>query len=199
MRKPASVVITLSVALILILLSTEMRTSVVMAQAKGPGLLAAKTGSSGSLNPTLQDAPFIWVSPGEERDYPAYRRVVGGKHQDGTTMYFCKFNFVPAKLYKNECHYSYGGYERVDTKIYRVLLTNKEYQWVAVDAVSRDEIKQGAVKGGVDQGNDTIYLCRMKMSDGVHPGKYSYKNNRCYIPWGNKEYSYPAGFELLFR
>ena len=85
-------------------------------------------------------------------------------------MYFCKFNFVPGKLYKNQCHYPYGGYERVDTKAYRVLLTNKEYQWVAVDAVSRDEIKEGAVKGGMDQGNDTIYLCRMKMSDGVHPG-----------------------------
>ena len=189
----------MSVAFILAMLSTEMRTSVVMAQAKRLGLITAETDPSITPDPTLQNAPFIWVSPDEERDYPGYRRVVGGKHQDGTTMYFCKSNFVPGKLYKNECHYPYGGYEHVDTKIYRVLLTNKEYQWVAANAVSRDEIKEGAVKGGVDYGNDTIYLCRMKMSDGMHPGKYSYKNNRCYIPWGNKEYSYPAGFELLFR
>jgi hypothetical protein len=37
------------------------------------------------------------------------------------------------------------------------------------------------------------------MNDGVHPGKYSYKNRLCYIPWGGKEYPYKGSFEVLFR
>lgn len=39
---------------------------------------------------------------------------------------------------------------------------------------------------------------RLHFGDGVHPGKYSYKNNLCYIPWGNKEIYYAKGFDILF-
>ncbi|MFL6229072.1 MAG: DM9 repeat-containing protein [Pyrinomonadaceae bacterium] len=198
MRKTSSVVISMSVAFILTLLSTEMRTSVVAMKIAELSLPAAETDSSRSLSPTLQDASFIWASPDERGLYPGYEPVVGGKHQDGTTMYICKQSFVPGKLYKDTCHYSYGGREHVDTH-YRVLLTNTQYQWKAAVDLSRAQIKSGAVKVGIDYGHDTIYICHKQMSDGVHPGKYSYNNNLCYIPWGGKEYHYADDFEILFR
>lgn len=199
MRKTARLIISMSAALFILgLFSAGKGTSVVMAQAKGTGLLAAKTDASGSLNSALQGAPFIWAAPDEERDYPGYRRVEGGKHQDGTTMYICKDNFVPGKLYQNKCYSSYGGREHVDTKIYRVLVTNVPYQWKSSDNTSRAQIKSGAVKVGIDRGQDSIYICRKQMSDGLHPGKYSYNNHLCYIPWGGKEYFYAQGYEILF-
>ena len=200
MRTTAHVVISLSVA-ILAMLSTEMMMPVMTAKAEGPGLLTAATGSSMPLAPAFQGAPFIWVESAEIRDYPGYRLVEGGKHSDGTMMYICRVGgTTPGKLYKNLCHYPMAGGETV-VGIYQVLLTNRAYQWLKVRDLSRAQIKSEAVKGGVDEGNQKrppLYLCRKKMSDGVHPGKYSFSNNLCYIAWGDKERYYNDGYEILF-
>ena len=93
MRKTVSVAITMSIALILALLSTEMRTAMVTVKASG---LAAARHSSVSFNPTLQRVPFIWVTPSEEKGYPTYKRVEGGMHQDGTFQFRGNFTKMGA-------------------------------------------------------------------------------------------------------
>lgn len=188
MRKTPYVVISMSVALILALLSSGVRTS------------RAKTDSSVSLNPTPQHVPFLWLTPSDEKRYPTYKRVEGGKHADGTMMYICRFISIPGKLYKDGCHYSDGGYEYVRDRAYEVLVNDGGYVWVPVDNISRSQIKKRALVGGENahDPSDTIYICRKKTKDGVHPGKYSYKNNYCYIPWGNKENFYAKGYDILF-
>lgn len=199
MRKTASVAISISVALILALFATGMRTSVAAAKAGELNLLAAERDSSMSLSPPLQNASYIWVLPSEEKDYPEYKRVEGGKHGDGTMMYVCRVGgTTPGKLYKKQCLAPYGGLE-YSADYYQVLLTNAQYQWKAVHNLSRAQIKSGAVKGGVDRGNITLYVCRKKMTDGLHPGKYASNSGLCYISWGGGEKYYSDGFDVLFK
>lgn len=201
MRTTAHVVISLSVALILAILSTAIRMSVMTAKAEESGALVAETDSSIALASTFQGAPFIWVESPEIGNYPGYRLVEGGKHSDGTMMYICRVGgTTPGKLYKNLCHFPMAGGETVVGR-YQVLLTNRAYQWLKMRDISRVQIKSEAVKGGVDEGNQKrppLYICRKKMSDGVHPGKYSFSNNLCYIAWGDKERFYTDGFDILF-
>ena len=201
MRKTTSVAISMSVALILALFSAEIRRSVVAVRAVEVSLLHVETDSSTSLTPTPQNASFVWALPNEESDYPGYRRVEGGTLDDGTKLSICRAGYTPGKVYKDLCLYPYAGAENTfRLGYYEVLLTNAHYEWKATDDVSRAEIKSGAVKGGSDKdGADTLYICRKKMNDGVHPGKYSYKNRLCYIAWGGKEYPYRGSFEILFR
>jgi hypothetical protein len=178
-----------------------MRTPVVTVKAEGLDLLASKTDSPTSLSPTPQNAAFVWALSTEEGDYRGYRRVEGGALNDGTKLSICRAGYIPGKVYKDLCLYPYGGGESTfRLGYYEVLLTNTQYEWKSADDVSRAEIRSGAVKGGSDKdGADTLYICRKKMSDGVHPGKYSWKNRLCYIPWGGKEYPYKGSFEILFR
>lgn len=187
MRKTAPVVISLSVALVVGLVCAEMKT-------------AAETVKADEVN-LPQNAPFVWTLANEEKDYPGYKRVEGGTLNDGTRLDICRAGYIPGKVYKNLCLYPYGGAEGTYRYgYYEVLLTNAQYEWKSIDDVSRAEIKSDAVKGGTDKdGADTLYICRKKMSDGVHPGKYSYKNRLCYIPWGGKEYFYRTNFAILFR
>jgi Protein of unknown function (DUF3421). len=201
MRKTTSVAISMSVALILALFSAEIRRSVVAVNAVEVSLLPVETDSSTSLPPTPQNASFVWALPNEEGDYPGYRRVEGGTLDDGTKLSICRAGTIPGKVYKGLCLYPYAGAEGTFRfGYYEVLLTNAQYEWKAMEDVSRSEIKSGAVKGGSDKdGADTLYICRKKMNDGVHHGKYSYKNRLCYIPWGGKEYPYKGSFEVLFR
>jgi len=183
------------------MLSTQMSRSVTPVKAEGSGVLASETDSSVSLTPNFQGAPFIWVESAEAGGYPGYRLVEGGKHTDGTMMYICRVGgTTPGKLYKNLCHYPMAGGETVVGK-YQVLLTNRAYQWLKARNVTRAQIKSEAVKGGVDEGNQKnppLYICRKNMKDGVHPGKYSYNNNLCYIAWGDSERYFNDGFEILF-
>src|SRR5215475_5508928 len=96
MRKTTYVIVTLGVALIVALLSIAIGTSTVTAKV--------------FLNPPPQNAHFIWVPSDGDQSRPGYRRVIGGKHEDGTTMYICRITgTVPGKLYNNSCHYSYVG------------------------------------------------------------------------------------------
>ncbi len=201
MRKTASLVVSISVALVLGLFSAEIRTSVVAVKAVEVSLLDVETESSTAFIPTPQNASFVWALPNEEGDYPGYRRVEGGTLNDGTKLSICRAGYTPGKVYKDLCLYPYaGGESTFRLGYYEVLLTNAQYEWKAMDDVSRTEIKSGAVKGGSDKdGADTLYICRKKMTDGLHPGKYSYKNRLCYIPWGGKEYPYRGSFEILFR
>lgn len=197
MRKTAPVAISICGALLLALLWSVMRTPVVTAKAEELGPL---TDSSVSLNPTPQHVPFLWITPSDEKRYPTYKRVEGGTHQDGTMMYICRFMSIPGKLYTDGCHFSDGGYEYVRDRAYEVLVNDGGYVWKAMNDTSRAEIKRRALVGGENSqdSSDTIYICRKKMKDGVHPGKYSYKNNYCYIPWGNKEIFYAKGYDILF-
>ena len=199
MRKIAPVVISLSLSLIFVLLLTVARTSGVTVKAHPLGPVAAETDSTISFNPP-QHVPFIWVTPSEEKRYPTYKRVEGGKHDDGTMMYVCRFISIPGKLYKDGCHYSDGGWEYVRDRAYELLLNDGGYVWTSVDNVSRSQIKKRAFVGGENSQDqsDTIFICRKQMKDGVHPGKYSYNNNYCYIPWGTKEHHYSKGFDVLF-
>ena len=200
MRKTSLVLLSTSAVLIFAVLRIELRTSVVQAKAETPALFAAETDSSVSLNPHPQNAHFIWVPAEGDQGRAGYQRVVGGKHRDGNSMYICRASGVaPGKLYRNSCHYSAAGQENVITLAYEVLLTDTNYEWRSFYEISRAEIKKSAVVGGRDPNtNDTIYMCRRRMADGVHPGKYSYKNNLCYIPWGNVEKFYKKDFEILF-
>lgn len=194
MRKTTYVI---GVALIVALLSILMETSAVTAKDEGLGLLTTTTKV---FNPIPQNAHFIWVSVDEDQSRPGYKRVVGGKHRDGTTMYICRVSGpTPGKLYNNSCHYSFVGQEYAVPSRYQVLLTDGAYEWRSFDEIKRSEIKKTAIVGGSDSdGKDTLYMCRRHMSDGWHPGKYSYKNNLCYIPWGNQEKYYAKDFEILF-
>lgn len=187
MRKTVPVAISMSAALILVLVAIEMRTQVETVKAEG-------------LDPTPQHVPFLWLTPTEESHYPTYKRVEGGKHADGTMMYVCRFMSIPGKLYTDGCHYSDGGWEYVRNAGYQVLVNDGGYVWTPVDQVSRSQIKKRALVGGenAQDPSDTIYICRKKRADGVHPGKYSYKNNYCYIPWGNKEIYFTKGYDILF-
>ena len=197
MRKTAIVVICLSVALVIGPLCVETRSSAVTLKAGEVGLVV----KSKPAIITPQNVPFVWVLPNEEGDYPGYRRVEGGKLDDGTRMDICRAQTIPGKIYNNLCLYPYAGAEGTYRYgYYQVLLTNAQYTWKSADNVTRAEIKSGAVKGGSDRdGADTLYICRKKMDDGLHPGKYSYKNRLCYIPWGGKEYFYRTNFQILFR
>lgn len=156
MRKTAPIVISLSVVLVIGLLFAGMR-----ARARATSVV------------TPQNAPFVWTLANEEKDYPGYKRVEGGKLKDGTRLDICRAGYIPGKVYQNLCLYPYAGAEGTFRYgYYEVLLTNAQYEWKSADDVSRAEIKSGAVKGGTDKdGADTLYICRKKMSDGVHPGK----------------------------
>ena len=193
MRKTATVAISICGAFILALVCTEMRTPVVTVKAEGPEVFAAGA--------TPQNVPFVWALTNEEGDYPGYSRVEGGALDDGTKLFICRAGYTPGKVYKNLCLYPYaGGESTFRPGYYQVLLTNAQYQWKAEGDVTRTDIKSSAVKGGSDRdGQDTLYICRKKMDDGVHPGKYSWKNRLCYIPWGGKEYPFKGSFEILFR
>ena len=190
MRKTTYVISSLSLALIVAFLSILTETSAVTAKTESPEV----------FNPTPQNTHFIWVSVDEDQSRPGYKRVVGGKHRDGTTMYICRVSgLTPGKLYNNSCHYSFVGQEYAVPSRYEVLLTDGAYEWRSFDEIRRSEIKKIAIVGGSDSnGKDTLYMCRRHMSDGWHPGKYSYKNNLCYIPWGNQEKYYAKDFEILF-
>lgn len=169
-----------------------MRTPVVTAKAEPPSLLP--------ISPTPQNGHFIWISAEGDQSVPGYKRVVGGKHDDGNTMYICRvFGMTPGKIYRNACHYSAAGDEYVLQTSYEVLLANVVYEWRSLNDISRADIKKGAVLAGTDPNTkDPLYICRKHMSDGTHPGKYSYKSNLCYIPWGNDERYYLKNFEVLF-
>lgn len=198
MRKITSVAISMSVALVLAVVSADIRKSVVAVKANE---LSFRGGEAHSVSPTPQSPPFVWVLPTEEGDFPGYKRVEGGALNNGTKLDICRAQTIPGKVYKNLCLYPYAGAEGTYRYgYYQVLLTNTRYEWKWIDDVSRTEIKNSAIKGGTDRdGADTLYICRKKFNDGVHPGKYSYKNRLCYVSWGGKEFPFKGSFEVLFR
>jgi hypothetical protein len=53
-------------------------------------------------------------------------------------------------------------------------------------------------RSGVKNLNEPrLYVCRGKLPDGVHPGKYF--DNRCYIGWGDKEVVLTQGYQILLN
>src|SRR5689334_18037114 len=136
MRKNALIVIS---ALVTGLLFAEMRTSAVTGKA-GEASLAGVEKTSPIATP--QNVPFVWVLPNEEGDYPGYKRVEGGKLDDGTRLDICRAQTIPGKVYNNLCLYPYAGAEGTFRfGYYQVLLTNAQFTWKSADNVTRAEIK----------------------------------------------------------
>ncbi len=69
----------------------------------------------------------------------------------------------------------------------------------AFAAVSRTQVKPNTsnssryITGGTeDNGGNTLYICSTKVDGEYTPGKYYPPNQRCYVAWGGKEYSYTS-------
>ncbi len=162
---------------------------------------------SGMLLMSNNSEQPTWVSYGDESSYPKYQRVFGGDHKDGTKMYICRSKFSdeqhPGKLYQNQCYVSWNGKEHVISNNFQVLLTKDPatLDWKPLSSLSHDNITSLAVIGGaVNYGastSRTLYICRVKLRDGVHPGKYMLRNGICYVPWGGNEQTYTSGFDVL--
>ena len=76
-----------------------MRTSVVTAKVETPALLAE---TESSVSPTTPQNAHSSVPAEGDQSRLGYRRVAGGKHRDGTTMYICRVSgLTPGKLYNN--------------------------------------------------------------------------------------------------
>src|SRR5690242_12662948 len=105
MRKTALIVISV---LVVGLLFAEMRT---LAVTERTGEVDSVAVEKTSLIPTPQNVPFVWVLPNEEGDYPGYKRVEGGKLDDGTRLDICRAQTIPGKVYNNLCLYPYAGAE----------------------------------------------------------------------------------------
>lgn len=157
-------------------------------------------------DPAPQNKPFIWVSADEENQFPGYKRVIGGSHTDGTTLYICRATWlkIPGKLYKDLCQVPWAGKEQVwgATDAHgqvQVFLTNSQYHWKAAHDLSHAQIQNGAVSAGWDPvAKSDLYFCRMRLKDGLHPGKYLIARGLCYVSWGGGEQYWPDGFDVLF-
>ena len=146
---------------------------------------------------------FIWVAHEQESKYPGYRRVIGGRLNNGTELPVCRavvngFN-VPGKFFDHICYTPWHGKEVMDAQKYEFFLTKAPYSWKQVHDLSRAQIEKGAVwasPGQRDTGAE--YICRKQMSDGMHSGKYAIGNATCYVSWGGKEYHWTDSFEIMF-
>ena len=128
-----------------------------------------------------QGATFIWLRYKADVTPAGYTKVTGGLLKDGTVLYVCRAPFegivVPGKFYKNMCLIPYYGKEFQLTQNIDLLATNTTPRWKQVHDLSKAQIRSNGVyaaPGQVPTGNQ--YICRKKMSDGIHPGKYAIGN-----------------------
>ena len=69
------------------------------------------------------------------------------------------------------------------------------YAWVdGPTYLQKDPQLANAVVGG-SEGSRILRVCRAKLQDGTHPGKYF--DGQCNIGWGGKEVVLTQGYELL--
>jgi len=156
-----------------------------------------------SIRTSAQSDAFIWVPAGQEGQHPGYRRVVGGKLNDGTPLPVCRAVIngfqVPGKYYNRLCLMPWHGKELSDGQKIDIFMTKGSSTWRAVHDLSRAQIEGGAVFASSGSGVGNEYICRRQMQDGTHPGKYALGNANCYISWGGKEYHFTDGFDILFK
>ena len=55
----------------------------------------------------------------------------------------------------------------------------------------------GAFVAGLEADGTPLFVARAHHGGGIHPGKYSAKYGKCYIPWGGKEFEVTSHFEIL--
>jgi hypothetical protein len=154
---------------------------------------------------------YTWTLPEFEKSQ-GMARVQAGKFINGTTMYVCVAYMDdgehPGKLYMDECYVPWNGKEYVfkkkesglDHSNYEILLTPYSYySWIPISQFSSFDIKKWAVEGGYVGTNspETLYVCRMKLSDGVHPGKFLLSTGTCYVSWSGKELTFTKDFDVL--
>jgi hypothetical protein len=156
-------------------------------------------------NPNAQFEAFIWVRIPEESEYTAqgYTRVPAGIHYgDKLKLDICRVRIGngthPGKIYKNQCLVPWGGKENIYNR-YQILLVKKAtIQWPNIQTVSIVQIQKAGIVGGSNN-KEPLYICRMPLKDGRHPGKFLISTNLCYVAWGGKEITATNGFEVLLR
>ena len=84
------------------------------------------------------------------------------------------------------CHVSYGGQELIESS-YQVLVTLNPSMPLTTVAASGGNVPFGAVRGGIDVGGQTLYMCTAEYGNGQHPGKVRQQFGACYIPYGGRE------------
>jgi hypothetical protein len=195
--------------LMLALFPTLGETTTIAARVRATILAVRPVDSTKTFDPTPQAnaTTFVWADLAEEEQYFGYQRVNGGFLNNGTPLYICRSRpsrnaanvWAIGKLYKTRCQVPWQGRELTSLGDPVLLTNNSKYQWKAAHSLSRAEIENGAVKVGWDGvSNTNLYVCRKRMSDGVHPGKYASSNGLCYVSWGGKEYYSSDDFEVLF-
>lgn len=111
--------------------------------------------------------------------------AIAGGSEPGRTLWVCRANYNggthPGKIVAQNCNIGYGGRE-ITLRNYEVLTGNSSaLRWVGA---SNGAIPAGAVAGGSEPGR-TLYVCRARYNNGVHPGKVVARN--CNIGWGGAE------------
>ena len=66
-------------------------------------------------------------------------------------------------------------------------------RWIKVQG---SYVSEGAVKGGHNENQQDIYICRVLLSDRRLIGKVSKEHGTCYVPLGEREVSNPS-YEIL--
>ncbi|KAH9399145.1 hypothetical protein TYRP_018052 [Tyrophagus putrescentiae] len=74
----------------------------------------------------------------------------------------------------------------------------RTYIWRDATRESIKSIKD-IVKGGYEEGGETLYICRCLQCEGGHkiPGKVSLKEGICRVPFNTKEHQHPAQYQVL--
>ena len=111
--------------------------------------------------------------------------AIAGGSEPGRTLWVCRASYNgglhPGKIVAQNCNIGWGGRE-ITLRNYQVLTGNSSaVRWVAA---SNGAIPAGAVAGGAEPGR-TLYICRARYNNGLHPGKVVAQN--CNIGWGGKE------------
>jgi len=147
-------------------------------------------------------AYFMWVPGADVDKHRGYSKVIGGQLDDGTPLPICRSLVggypVPGKYYNRNCIVPWNGKEVLNSRSYDFLISRISLEWKPVHNLSRAQIENAVVAADGQANTGRQFFCRMRMKDGIHPGKYAIGNGLCYIPWGGKEYSFTDGFDILF-
>jgi hypothetical protein len=156
-------------------------------------------------DPNAQYEEFVWVRMAEEEKYKSqgYTRIPAGiLYSNGSKLDICRVRMSnglhPGKIYKNQCLVPWGGKENIYNRYQILLVKAATIQWPNIQTVSAVQIQKDGIVGGRNN-KEPLYICRMKLNDGSHPGKFLVSTNLCYVAWGGKEITATNGFEVLLR
>jgi hypothetical protein len=133
-------------------------------------------------------APFTWVlTEGDQIPDNAFQ---GGQDGDGSPLYIARayydngLQIGKAGRHLGGAVISYAGKE-VQVPKYEVLMCDpSRVRWV-----DGSQFRQGGrpVEGGREEDGTPLSIAQAFHEGGTHPGKFSDKLGRAYIPWGGKE------------